>query len=113
MESVSPVFTEAEVAFERVLALDQPQYLPIVVLPITVEVVNSSENVMVTAEGPVEPGEKYLKLDWGMSIRLRLSEEERAMIMAGADIVITEVLFGAKFTPLNLQLCKPDERPEF
>ena len=34
MDSVSPVYTEETVRIERVIALDQPQYSPIVILPV-------------------------------------------------------------------------------
>ncbi len=32
--------------------------------------------------------------------------------LAGCDLVITELTFGGKFTPLNFQIVMPDERPE-
>ena len=34
MDSVSPVWTEEQVGAEQVIALDQPEYLPIVILPV-------------------------------------------------------------------------------
>jgi hypothetical protein len=47
-----------------------------------------------------------------MSVRFRFSEAERRELAAGADLVITELTFGGKFTPLNFQIVMPDERPE-
>ena len=88
MDSVSPVWTEEEVAIERVIALDQPEYVPIIALP-----VRFSDNTS------------------GMSVRFRLSDEERAAIAAGADIVITEITFGGPFTPIHVLAIKPNERP--
>ena len=88
MDSVSPVWTEEQVAIERVIALDQPEYLPIVVLPVL-----------------------YSNGVFGMSVRFRLSAEERKAIADGADIFVTELTFGASFTPLNMAVCMPNEAP--
>lgn len=88
MNSVSPVWTAAEVEIERVLALDQPQYSPIIVLPVTFQ------------DGPS-----------GFSVRFRLSDEERARIMTGADIVITELTFGQPFTPISVDVLMPETKP--
>lgn len=88
MNSVSPVWTDAEVELERVIALDQPEYLPIIILP-------------VAFEGDIQ----------GMSLRMRLSDDERAAIANGADLIITELTFGKRFTPLNFALCLPGQRP--
>lgn len=88
MDSVSPVWTEAEVGIERVIALDQEQYLPIVVLPVL-----------------------YTDGISGLSVRFRLSSEERKAIAEGADIVVTELNFGASFTPLDMKVCMPNEGP--
>lgn len=89
MDSVSPVWTEEEVAIERVIALDQEQYIPIVTLPV-----------------------RYADGISGLSVRFRLSDKERQAIADGADFVITEMTFGGPFTPINVQVCKPNERPE-
>jgi hypothetical protein len=88
MQSVSPVWTDAEVEIERVIALDQPQYQPIIILPV-----------------------RYSDGTSGLSVRFRLSDEERAAIAAGEDLVITELTFGGSFTPLNVMVCKPNESP--
>lgn len=88
MDSVSPVWTENEVEMERIVALDQPQYLPLVVLPV-----------------------RYTDGYSGLSVRFRLSDEERKSIADGADIVLTEMTFGGPFTPINVAVCKPNESP--
>jgi hypothetical protein len=88
MDSVSPVWTEAEVEMERVIALDQPDYAPIVALPV-----------------------RYSDGLSGMSVRFRMSDDERKAIADGADLVITELTFGGPFTPIALQLCKPNTGP--
>lgn len=100
MDSVSPVFSEAEVEFEKVLALDQPEYQPIIVLPMDFHLRN-------------EAGEVEIRKCLAMAARFRLSDEDRKAVAEGADLVITEMVFGQPFTPLNLQLCKPDQKPEF
>lgn len=88
MDSVSPVWTDDLVEIERVIALDQPQYLPIVVLPV-----------------------RYTDGHSGLAVRMRPTDEERKAIAEGADIVITELTFGAPFTPLNIEVAKPSEGP--
>ena len=95
MDSVSPVFTEAEVSSEVVIALDQPQFIPIVTLPLHVQM-----------------GEAIL-MDYMRAVRFRLNDEERAMIAGGADLVITEVTCSEPFTPINIQICKPGEKAQF
>ncbi len=88
MESVSPVWTEEEIESERVIALDQPEYKPLVVMPF-----------------------KFGDGIHGASIRFRLSDDERAAIHNGADLVITEITFGNPVTPIDVKLCQPNERP--
>ena len=88
MDSVSPVWTEKEVEIERVIALDQEQYFPIVVLPV-----------------------RYTDGTSGLSVRFRLTDEERKAIADGADFVITELTFGGPFTPLHLAVSKPNTSP--
>lgn len=89
MDSVSPVWTDEEVHSECVVSLDQPQYFPIVILPV------------VYAGGIV-----------GMSVRFRLSDEERKAIADGGDLVVTELTFVEnRFTPVNVKVCVPNERP--
>jgi hypothetical protein len=88
MDSVSPVWSEQEVEIERVIALDQEQYQPIIVLPV-----------------------RYTDRSSGLSVRFRLNDEERAAIAKGCDLVITELTFGGPFTPLNMHVCRPNHSP--
>lgn len=88
MDSVSPVWSEEMVPIERVIALDQPEYIPIVILPV-----------------------RYQDGASGLSVRFRLSDEERKAVAEGADVIITEMTFGGPFTPLDVRLCKPNESP--
>ena len=88
MDSVSPVWTEEEVGIERVIALDQPQYSSIIALPV-----------------------RFADSASGMSVRFRLSDEERKAITDGADLVITELTFGGPFTPIHVVALNPNERP--
>lgn len=88
MESVSPVLTEAEVVAEQVCALDQSEYLPIVVARIRGE------------EG------------WVASVtRYRFSAKELAAIMEGADLLIYQPHLGA-LMPLGLAVAMPGAYPE-
>jgi hypothetical protein len=89
MQSVSPVWTEEEVDVERVVALDQPEYYPIIVLPIS-----------------------YPDGTRALAVRFRLTEDEKKAIVDGADIIFTELTFGGRFAPVAVHLCKPNERPE-
>lgn len=88
MESVSPVWTEKEVEIEQVIALDQAQYIPIIILPI------------IYADGMS-----------GLAVRFRFSDKERQEIAEGSDLVITELNFDRRFTPISLNLTKPDIAP--
>lgn len=88
MESISPVWTEKEVEIERVIALDQPEYAPIIVLPVRFE-----DGVS------------------GLSVRFRLTDEERKAIAEGQDLLITELTFGGPFTPLSMSVCEPNKSP--
>jgi len=85
--SVSPVFTEAEVESERVIALDQAEYCPLIILPVMSEVSD------------------------GMVVRFRLSDEERARVAAGGDLVLMELTFGRQFTPIALGIVMPGQAP--
>lgn len=88
MDSVSPVWTEAEVWIERVIALDQPEYLPIVTLPI-----------------------RYADGTSGLSVRFRLTDDERRAISEGADFIVTELTFGLPMTPIHVCVCAPNIAP--
>lgn len=99
MYSVSPVMDELHQKNERVIALDQPEYAPIIALPL---------DICIRGERPAREYSPSL-----MAVRFRLTDEERAAIAAGADLVLTESVFGSPFTPINIQFCKPDEAPQF
>lgn len=101
MQSVSPVFSRFEEKFERVIALEQTQYEPVIGLPIDIH-----------ATDPATGGTKILH-HAAIAVRFRLNDEEREKIAAGADLVVTEMIFGKLFTPLNFQFCQSTERPEF
>ncbi len=88
MQSVSPVFTDAEVEYEQIIALDQPEYLPIAVMHGT------------RTDGSV-----------ANIVRFRLSDDERKAISEGADILLNELTSG-HFTPVCLTVCMPDTKPE-
>lgn len=88
MQSITPVWTEEEVPIEKVIALDQPEYQPIIILPVAF-----SDGVQ------------------GMSVRFQLTKEERERIADGADIVVTELTFGNRFTPIQLMVCDPNTNP--
>lgn len=88
MESVSPVLTAAEVPAEQVIALDQPQYIPIIVARIVYE---DGSPASVT--------------------RFRFSEKDREAIAAGADLLISQPHHGP-LMPIGLQLAKKDAYPE-
>lgn len=86
MESVSPVWSDFEVDQERVIALDQPQYIPIIVLPV-----------------------QFSDGTRALTVRFRLSDEERKRIADGEDIVLTQL--GRMFVPTNITVTKPNEAP--
>jgi hypothetical protein len=82
MISISPVYTEEDVPIEMVIALDQPEYFPIIILPV-----------------------KYQDGVQGMCVRFEFNEEERNLIAEGGDLLLTELTFGSnKFTPVSLQI---------
>jgi hypothetical protein len=85
---VSPVWTDEEVPIEVVIALDQAQYVPIIVLPIC-----------------------YQDGTRALAVRFRLSEEEKQAILNGADIIFTELTFGGRFSPVAAHICMPNTNP--
>lgn len=88
MNSVSPVLTEHEIDAEQVIALDQPEFLPIVIARIHY--------------GDGTPGSLT---------RFRFTEQERAAIAAGADLILSQPHHGPMM-PIGLQLAMPGEYPE-
>ena len=85
MTPVSPVMPGSE-PIEVVLGKGQPQYetLPAVYL-------DTRAYPMIT--------------------RWRLSDEERAAIASGADVVLQQLTFRNPFQPVNLQIVMPDGHP--
>jgi len=87
MEPISPVMPGSE-SIEVVYAKDQPEYIP---LP-AVYVENANSRTVVS--------------------RWRLTDQERAEIAAGADVVLQLLIpLNSDLTPSNLQIVMPDEAP--
>ena len=86
MQSVSPVVPGLE-EFEKIIALEQSEYFPICVL--------------YASNMPGAP----------MVVRFRPTDEQRAKIAAGADLVLSQLTFKGGFAPVNFQVCDPDETP--
>ena len=87
MNSVSPVLTQNEVGTEHVIALDQPEYFPIIIARV-----------------------RYQDGALASIVRFRLSDLERKAISEGADLIISQPHLGS-FMPLGLQLAFPSEYP--
>ena len=92
MNSVSPVLTEHEVEAEQVIALDQPEYYPVI-------------SLCVNYGGP--DGDQ---LSLATLTRLRFSDKEREAIAAGADLILSQPHHGP-LIPIGLQLAMPNEYP--
>ena len=92
MNSVSPVLTESEVEAEQVIALDQPQYYPIISLRVTFNDKDGDEKSVATMT------------------RFRFSDKERDAIAAGADLILSQPHHGP-LMPIGLQLAMPNEYP--
>lgn len=87
MNSVSPVFTDQEVAAERVIALDQPEYYPIISLKV-----------------------EYPDRSVATLTRFRFTDKEREAIAIGADLLISQPHHGP-LMPIGLQLAMKDSYP--
>jgi hypothetical protein len=87
MTPVSPVMPGSE-SIEIVLGKDQPEYVPLPAVYLD------------TAARP-------------MITRWRLSDEERAMIASGADVVLQQLTFRCLVQPVNLQIVMPGDSPIF
>lgn len=85
MNAVSPVMPGSEPR-EILLGANQPEYVPLPAVYLDV------------ASRP-------------MLTRWRFTDEERAAIAAGADIVLTQLTFGIPFSPVHLQVTMPEEMP--
>ena len=92
MNSVSPVMTEVEVEAERVIALDQPEYYPVISLRINYGGPNGDQ---------VSPA---------TLTRYRFTDKEREAIAAGADLLLSQPHHGP-LMPIGLQLAMPGEYP--
>ena len=92
MNSVSPVLTEAEVEAERVIALGQEEYYPIISLQVTYCDKDGNEGTKATMT------------------RFRFSDKEREAITAGADLILSQPHHGPMM-PIGLQLAMPDQYP--
>ena len=92
MNSVSPVLTEREVEAEQVIALDQPQYYPIISLRVTFNDKDGDEKSVATMT------------------RFRFSDKDRDAIAAGADLILSQPHHGP-LMPIGLQLAMPNEYP--
>ena len=92
MNSVSPVLTELEVEAERVIALDQPEYYPVISLRVTYN----------DKDGNPESGATLT--------RFRFSDKDREAIAAGADLILSQPHHGP-LMPIGLQLAMPNQYP--
>ncbi len=88
MYSISPVYNEECVPAEQVIALDQPEYLPLITLSVP------------------EFGNPCLT-------RFEFTDAERKLIAEGADLVVAEMLFGGKYTPMALEIVPKNTKPNF
>ena len=92
MNSISPVLTEHEVEAEQIIALDQPQYYPIISLRVTFNDKDGDEKSVATMT------------------RFRFSDKDRDAIAAGADLILSQPHHGL-LMPIGLQLAMPGKYP--
>ena len=92
MNSISPVLTEHEVEAEQIIALDQPQYYPIISLRVTFNDKDWNPEAIATLT------------------RFRFSDKDRDAIAAGADLILSQPHHGP-LMPIGLQLAMPNEYP--
>jgi hypothetical protein len=85
--------TEQEVEAERVIALDQKEYYPIVVCRVTYQDSDGNPIALATLT------------------RFRFSDEERQLIAKGADLILSQPHHGSMM-PVGLQLAMPERYPE-
>jgi hypothetical protein len=88
MQSVSPVLTEHEVGAEQVIALGDPEYLPIIVARI-----------------------RYAGGEAATLTRFRLSDDERKAIAGGADLLLSQPHHGP-LMPIGIQFAMAESYPE-
>jgi hypothetical protein len=92
VNSVSPVLTDREIEAEQVIALDQPQYYPIIVCRVNYQDKDGNPNGKATLT------------------RFRFTDEERARIAKGADLILSQPHHGS-LMPIGLELAMPEEYP--
>jgi hypothetical protein len=92
MNSVSPVLTDHETGAERVIALDQKQYYPVISLQVTFNDKDGEQKDVATYT------------------RFRFSDKDREAIAAGADLLLSQPHHGP-LMPIGLQLARPDQYP--
>ena len=92
MNSVSPVLTDHEVEAERVIALDQPEYYPVISLRVTFSDKDGNPEHLSTFT------------------RFRFSDKDREAIAAGADLLLSQPHHGP-LMPIGLQLAMPNQYP--
>lgn len=92
MNSVSPVLTELEVEAERVIALGQEEFYPVISLRVTFNDKDGNEGSKATMT------------------RFRFSDKEREAIAAGADLILSQPHHGPMM-PIGLQFAMPDKYP--
>ena len=92
MNSVSPVMTDHEVEAERVIALDQPEFYPVISLRVTYN--DKDDNTQAVAT----------------YTRYRFTDKEREAIAAGADLLLSQPHHG-RLMPIGLQLAMPGQYP--
>jgi hypothetical protein len=95
MKSISPVFTRAQVHLQEIV--DQNK--------------DGRPNIFALILDFVIKGKRVPNS--GMAFRLRLDDEERALIAAGGDLIVTEMTFGKPFVAVNIQICKEGEIPTY
>jgi len=87
MNSTSPVLTKRELEMERVCALEQKEYYPIINLQVTFP-----DNSIATYT------------------RYSFSAEDRELIAKGADLLLSQP-HHSSMMPIGLQLAMPGEYP--
>lgn len=86
MLSISPVYNEEFQEMEKVIALDQEEYIPLIVLPV-------------------------LNLNNPVLARWQFTEEERKLVAEGADLIVCELCFGNPYTPIGLEIVPKNVQP--
>lgn len=93
MISTSPVLTDAELEGEQVIALDQPEYYPIISLRVSF----CDKNDQVVSKATLT--------------RFTFTEAERKAIAEGADLILGQP-HHSSLMPISLQLAMPNSYPK-